>query len=125
MIKNDQKRPKMTKYRQIFFSSLHFHKDAWKDFQDIDLDTFFNLTKPDIKIEHCLFDNLDCRHIWRVRKTKLGNCMEFDLHHEIEMGHFLHLAHIDLASSEVNLIHDESFRMSHPFQKIRQQYGRF
>ena len=25
---------------------------------------------PDIVVEHCLFDSLDCRHIWDVRKTK-------------------------------------------------------
>ena len=80
---------------------------------------------PDIVVEHCLFDSLDCRHIWDVRKTKeefqiaffrliarligrfltkevlakliskflfkLGNCLVFDLHHEITDGHFIHL----------------------------------
>ena len=25
---------------------------------------------PDIVVEHCLFDSLDCRHIWDVQKTK-------------------------------------------------------
>jgi len=87
----------------IMDKSLDFNKDAWDEFREIDLDTFFNLTKPDIKVEHCLFDNLDCRHIWKVRKTKLGNCLEFDLHHEIEQGHFIHLSRIDLTSSEHNL----------------------
>ena len=43
------------------------------------------------------------RHIWQVRKTKLGNCLAFDLHHEIIDGHFIHLSRIDLKSSEHNL----------------------
>ena len=30
---------------------------------------------PDIKIFHCLFDSLNCTHIWKQRKTKLGICL--------------------------------------------------
>ena len=34
----------------VYFRSLDFNKDAWDEFREIDLDTFFNLTKPDIKV---------------------------------------------------------------------------
>ena len=40
------------------------------------MDTFFLKTMPEIYIEHCMFDTLDCRHIWKLRKTKLGNCVQ-------------------------------------------------
>ena len=113
---------------------LSYMKDAWAEFADIDLEQFYVNTMPDIVVEHCLFDSLDCRlgygeihneelqynfcrivllsledrrilirHIWQVRKTKLGNCLAFDLHHEIIDGHFIHLSRIDLKSSEHNL----------------------
>ena len=72
-------------------SKLSHQVEDWADLNTIDLEEFYHKTMPDIVVEHCLFDSLDCRHIWQVRKTKLGNCLVFDLHHEIEDAHFIHL----------------------------------
>ncbi|CAG5104038.1 Oidioi.mRNA.OKI2018_I69.chr1.g1062.t1.cds [Oikopleura dioica] len=83
--------------------TLNWDKNSWDEFNKIDLDEFFRRTMPDVKIFHCLFDSLNCTHIWKQRKTKLGICLEFDLYHEVEGEHFLHLSRIDLNSSEHNL----------------------
>ena len=40
---------------------LSYMKDAWAEFADIDLEQFYVNTMPDIVVEHCLFDSLDCR----------------------------------------------------------------
>ena len=54
---------------------LNWDKNSWDEFNKIDLDEFFRKTMPDIKIFHCLFDSLNCTHIWKQRKTKLGICL--------------------------------------------------
>jgi len=82
---------------------ISWERESWEEFNKIDLDEFFQKTMPDIQILHCLFDSLNCTHIWKKRKTKLGICFEFDLYHEVEGDHFLHLSRIDLNSSEHNL----------------------
>jgi hypothetical protein len=46
---------------------------------------------------------MNCEHMWKTRKTRIGRCLQFDLNHEVENGHFVHLSRIDLESSDHNL----------------------
>lgn len=43
-------------------TELSYMKDAWHEFANIDLEKFYIDTMPDIVVEHCLFDSLDCRY---------------------------------------------------------------
>ena len=63
--------------------------EDWADLNTIDLEEFYQKTMPDLVVDHCLFDTVDCRHILQVKKTKLGNCLVFDLYQEIEDAHFM------------------------------------
>ena len=42
-------------------TELSYMKDAWQEFANVDLEVFYKDTMPDIVVEHCLFDSLDCR----------------------------------------------------------------
>ena len=70
--------PRLVASKHFLFSQAPSFDDKkeWEEFRKIDMDTFFLKTMPEIYIEHCMFDTLDCRHIWKLRKTKLGNCVQ-------------------------------------------------
>lgn len=55
---------------------LDLDERKWEEFKNINMEAFFLQTMPEIYIEQCMFDSLDCRHIWQLRKTKLGNCIQ-------------------------------------------------
>ena len=65
--------------------SLYWDEKNWEIFDRIDLNDFFVRTQPEIEIKNCLFDgSLNCDHLWKTRKTKLGRCLELDLYPEYE-----------------------------------------
>lgn len=89
-------------YFNNFSNGPDLDESKWDAFKDIDMEAFFLSTMPEMYIEHCMFDTLDCRHIWKLRKTKLGNCIQFDLHQEVEAGHRSDIESLDLNSSQVS-----------------------
>ena len=50
----------------VYFRSLDFNKDAWDEFREIDLDTFFNLTKPDIKVLYPKNEGILYKHAYFI-----------------------------------------------------------
>ena len=57
---------------------------GWGEIDSHNLTEFFNNTRPEYFVAHCLFEHIDCRSLWRRKTTKMGACIEFDPSHAVK-----------------------------------------
>ena len=76
-LKKSRSRSTFRPKKSIFFE-LWPRYPSWNDVNEIDLNEFYQKTRPVYILKACYFNNYDCRADWKIVHLLSGNCLQLN-----------------------------------------------